>query len=805
MLDSLRQDLRFALRQLAARPGLTAGAVLTLGLGIGANGAIFSVVRGVLLRPLGYESPERLVSLWSRALDDDDLSVVSLENFRDWRDQVAAFQDMAATSRSPTTLMTGEAAQRVQGARATPNAFHMLGVAPVLGRDFADDDTIEGAPPVVILSHGLFSRAFGGDASIVGRTVSLSGTEHEVIGVMPRGFHTPLLPEAELWRPMGVRAACGRGCLFARVVGRLAPDATIESARSQLDVVGERLAAEYPEDNENLRIAAVPLHERVVGDVKPALLVLFAGVGLVLLIACVNVANLLLARAISRSREVAIRVAVGASRARILRQLLTEGVVLACLGGALGVYLAYAAVDALVALSPHDLPRLDAVSVDGLVVAMMAGLAVGTGILFGLVPAVYAVRADAGGELGSERSGAVRRGRSRTRDALVVAEVALSLTLLVGAGLLVRSFLTLVRVDPGFDPEHLMTAETQFIGEAYRDAAARIAFYEELFARFTARPDVVSASGVWLLPMLEQDIISSLEVEGRPDVSPADQPAASMRAVTEGYFETMRIPLLAGRRLQPSDDVNGRRVIVISRSLARTVWPDEDPIGRRIRFGLQLESEEPWREVVGVVGDVKLQGLDDRDRSVAYIPYRQFTFGSLSVVARLTDDPSRLAAPFREAARSVDPSVVVYDVGTMDDMLSESLAQRRFFMILLATFAALAIVLAAVGIYAVTSYAVGSRIREMGIRLAIGARAADVQRNVLARAGGVTALGLALGALAAFGLTRLMQGLLFNTSPLDPLVFSGVSGLLAGVALVAAWLPARRAGRVDPVAVLRQE
>lgn len=805
MFDTLRQDLRFALRQLRARPGLTAGAVITLALGIGANGAIFSVIRGVLLRPLAYEAPEQLAALWSRSLHDDDLSVVSLENFQDWREQATAFQDMAATSRAPTTLMTDEAARRVPAARVTPNTFRLLGVAPLIGRDFVDDDTIEGAPPVVILSHGLFLRAFGGDGSIIGQRVSLSGTEFEVIGVMPRGFHTPLLPEAELWRPLEARAACGRGCFFARVVGRLAPDATLETARSQLDVVGERLAAEYPEDNENVGVSAVPLHEQMVGDVKPALLVLFAGVGLVLLIACVNVANLLLTRAISRSREVGIRVAVGASRGRILRQLLTEGVVLACLGGALGAYLAYAAVDALVALSPPDLPRLDAVRVDGLVVAMMAALAVGTGILFGLVPAVFAVRADAGGELGGERSGTAQRGRGRVRDALVAAEVALALTLLVGAGLLVKSFVTLVGVDPGFDPEHLMTAETQFLGEPYRDAAARIGFYDELFERLEARPDVVSASGVWLLPMLEQDVISSLEVEGRPDVSPADQPAASMRAVTDDYFETMRIPLLAGRRLLSSDDADGRRVIVVSRSLARTVWPNEDPIGRRIRFGLRFEREEPWREVVGVVGDVKLQGLDDRDRSVAYIPYRQFTFGSLSVVLRVTGDPTRLAAPFRATARSVDANVVIYDIGTMDDMLADSLAQRRFFMMLLATFAALAIVLAAVGIYAVTSYAVGSRVREMGIRLAIGARAADVQRAVLTRASGATALGVVVGTLAALGLTRLMQGLLFNTSPLDPVVFVGVAALLAGVALMAAWLPARRAGRVDPVVVLRQE
>ncbi|NIR44375.1 MAG: ABC transporter permease [Gemmatimonadetes bacterium] len=805
MLGTLTQDVRFAIRQLINRPGFTAGAVLTLALGIGANSAIFSVVNGVLLRPLPYEASDRLMALWHRDIEDGDLGSTSLENFRDWKEQAAAFGDMAAFGRATGTLMTDEVAQRLSGARVTTNTFRLLGVSPRLGRDFVEDDAVEGAGRVVILSHGLFARTFGGDPNLIGRTVRLSGVEHEVIGVMPRGFHTPHYREAEFWRPLGEAAGCGRGCWFARVVGRLAPGATRDEVRAQLDVVGERLAAEYPDDNKNVRIAAVPIREELVGDVRPALLVMLVGVGLVLLIACVNVANLLLARAISRERELALRAAIGASRARIVRQLLTESVTLAAIGGAVGVYVAFLVVDALIALSPPGLPRLDAVGLDGPVIAAMAALAMLTGIVFGLVPALHAGRTDAGGALTRDRSATWRHGRGRLRDALVVAEISLALTLLVGAGLLLKSFITLLRVDPGFDADGLLTAETQFIGERYAQGPPRIAFYDELFARLESRSDVTSAAGVWLLPITEGDVVSGIEVEGRPDVLPSDQPAASMRAVTDGYFEAMGIPLISGRRILASDDANGRRVIVISESMAREIWPDQDPIGRRIRFGLRFEDPEPWREVVGVVGDVKLQGLDDRDRAIAYMPYRQFAVGSLSVVLRTTGDPARLAAPFRAAVRSVDPQVVVYDIASMDRIVSASLAERRFFMLLLSAFAALAVTLASVGIYAVTNYSVRSRTKELGIRMAIGARATDVQRAVLVRAAVVAALGVGLGGGAALGLTRLMQGLLFRTSPLDPMVFVGVALLLAVVTLFAAWLPARRAALVDPLRALRQE
>ncbi len=564
-------------------------------------------------------------------------------------------------------------------------------------------------------------------------------------------------------------------------------------------MVAERLAAAYPDDNRNVGATVVPLREHVVGDVQPALLVLLAGVGLVLLIACANVANLLLARAVSREHEVAVRMAIGASGGRIARQLLTESVILAVFGGAAGLYVAYLAVDGLVALSPPDLPRLDAVQVDGRVVGAMAALALATGVLFGLVPAFHAVRRRAGSVLGTGRG--ARRGRGRLRDGLVVAEVALALTLLIGAGLLVKSFATLTSVDPGFDAEHLLSAETSF---PYDEPATRIAFYDGLFERLEARPDVVSAAGVWLLPITTQDIISSIEVEGRPDV-PGERPSASMRAVTEGYFETLRIPLAAGRGFLPADDANGREVVVISETMARQLWPDEDPLGQRIRLGLQFGGPEPWREVVGVVGDVKMQGLDDRDRAVIYLPYRQFTFGALSVVLRTADRPAELVAPLRAAVDELDPRVLLYGVDTMERIVSASVGERRFFVLLLGLFAALAATLASVGIYAVTSYAVGSRTRELGIRMAVGARAGDVLRMVLLRAGSVAGIGLGLGVAAALGLTRFIGGLLFQTSPLDPTVFLGVATLLAGVALLAAWVPARRAARVDPMTTLREE
>jgi putative ABC transport system permease protein len=805
VLDTLRQDVHFALRQLRSRPGLTLGAVLTLALGIGANGAIFSVVNGVLLRPLPYHEPERLAAVWNREIPDGELSSTSLENYEDWRSQAPAFADMAASGRATATLITGELAQRIPGARVTPNMFRVLGVAPLLGREFVPDDAVDGAPRVVVLSHGLFLRAYGGDPSLVGRSVRLSGTEFEVIGVMPAGFKTPFFPEAEFWRPLSADAACGRGCWFARVVGRLAPDATMEAAQTQLDVLGERLAAQYPDDNANVRIAAVRLHDWLIGDVRPALLVMLGGVGLVLLVACVNVANLLLARAIARAREVAVRAALGATRRRVAAQLLTESVVLALVAGAAGVYVAYMAVDGLLALAPSDLPRLEAVQLDGPVIAVMTALAVVTGILFGLLPALHATRGDPGLALGRDRSAAGRRGGNRWRDTLVVTQIALALTLLVGAGLLLKSFVTLQRVDPGFEPRGLLTAETSFSGERYREGGSRVALYDEVFAAMEARRDVEVAAGVWLLPIYEGDVVSSLEVEGRPDVSPADQPAASMRPVIGDYFRAMRIPLVAGRRLGPSDNANSRPVIVISESMARDVWPGEDPIGHRVRFGLAFQREEPWREVVGVVGDVKLQGLDDEDRSVVYIPYRQFAIGSLSVVLRTSGDPARLAAPFRAAVRSIDPQVAVYDVSTMDRIVGASLAERRFFMVLLSLFAAIAMTVAAVGIYSVTSYLVSSRTREMGIRIAVGASGSAVQRGVLARTARVALIGIALGLAAAFWLTRLMHGLLFQTSPLDPMVLPLVAVLLAAVSLLAAWLPARRAAQVDPLVALRQE
>jgi predicted permease len=804
MFDRLRQDILYAFRQLRVRPGLSIAAVLTLALGIGANGAIFSVVNGVLLRPLPYGDPDELTAVWHQEGPGGDLVSVSYENFQDWRAETETFADMAAFSRSTVTLLTDDVAERLPGAMITPNTFRLLRIPPALGRDFVADDAIDGATPVVMLSHGLFMGAFGGDAGMIGSTLRLSGVEHQVIGVMPAGFRTPFFEEAELWRPMGDDAACGRGCWFARVVGRLEPGTSLEEAQAELDVVGERLQTEYPDANADVRVAAVGLRDEIVGDVRPALLVILVGVGLVLLIACVNVANLLLARAIAREREVAVRAALGASRGRITKQLLTESVVLALVGGLAGVYVAYMAVDALIVLAPQDLPRLDVVRVDGLVLAAMTVLTTGTGVLFGLVPAFHASRADAGGALGSDRSVAGRQSRGRLRDALVVSQMALAVTLLVGAGLLLKSFVTLVRVDPGFDPRGLLTAETRFSGERY-SGPARLDFYEELFTRMEARPDVDAAAGVWLLPFTTGAVISSIEVEGRPDVAPTEEPEASMRPVTDGYFELMRIPLVAGRRLQRSDDTNTQRVVVISESMARDIWADEDPIGRQIRFGMQFEDSEPWREVVGVVGDVKLRGLDDEDRAIAYVPYRQFTIGSLAVALRTAGDPAELAAPFRATVRSIDPQVAVYDVSTMDRLVAASLAERRFFMLLLGLFAALAAILASVGIYAVTSYVVGSRTREMGIRIAVGAQAGEVQRGVLTRAGSVAALGLAIGLAAAFGLTRLMRSLLFETSHVDPLVFSGMAALLAGVALLAAWLPARRASRVDPMIALRQE
>jgi putative ABC transport system permease protein len=815
-MDRLRQDLRYALRMAAKRPGFTATALATLAIGIGATSALFSVVNGILLRPLPFPDPEQLALLWSPDVRRGPASrgALSYPDFLDHRQQTTSFEDLAAVRPVGYTLVTPAGAERVEGARASAGFFEILRVTPALGRTFTRDEDRRGGPRVTILSYSLWRTRFGGDPAIVGRPLTLDGQSYTVIGVLPRGFVFPYkLEEAAIWTPLSLddeESLKERGMHSLAALGRLRPGVSLAQARTDAATVAARLAKQYPDSNTGREGTVAPLHDEVVGRTRDGLLLLLGAVACVLLVACANVANLLLARGTEREREVAIRGALGAGRRRLARQLLTESVLLGVAGGVLGLALAYWGVQALVALAPRDLPRLDEVRLDFRVALFTFGAALVTGLLFGAAPAWRASRPDMvralaeGGRGGGAAGGP---GRHRLRDALIVGEVALSLVLLAGAGLLLRSLDKVLRVDPGFDPEQVLTAQVSLSETRYATPEQTADFYRALVARLGALPGVSAAGTVAPLPFVDQIFMTSIHDAAKPEPPPAEQQVANYKAATPGYFAALHIPLRSGR-LFTDADLRGRPgVVILGESLARRTFPGQDAVGRHVKFGVSVEEtdEEATWEVVGVVGDTSLNRLDTKVEPVFYVSGWQQPWPWMSVAVRSSQDATAWAEAVRREVRALDPDVAVHRVRSLPDLVSDSVAQRRFQSALLIAFAVAGLTLAAVGLYGVMTYSVTLRTREIGIRMALGAERRRVLGGVLRQGFGLVAVGLAAGLAAALGLARLITGLLYGVSASDPPAFGGAAALLVVTALLASYLPARRATRVDPMGALRAE
>ena len=812
---SLAMDLRFGARLLRRSPAFTAVAVLTLALGIGANTAIFSVVNAVLLRPLGYTEPERLFMVYQRADDPEAQRMrVSPLDFIDFRERTRAFSGLAAHAGRGFTL-TGEGEpELVITQMATAELFDVLGVEPMLGRAFVPEENTAGRNRVLILGHGLWQRRYGGDPRVVGSPVTVDGKPFVVVGVMPPGFAYPT-DRYQMWTPLVLQGAgpedppVTRSSHYLQVVGRLAPGATAEQAEREISSLSAALARQYPESNEGVTSTLVPLEREIVGEVRTPLLVLLGAVGLLLLIACANVTSLMLARASVRRREVAIRTALGASRGRVVRQLLTENLLVFVLGGAVGLLAARLALGALLALAPADIPRLADTSVDGGVLLFTLALSLVTTLVFGLAPAV---QLSGGGVPDWLRVGRGTAGREsqRLRSALVVGELALSLVLLASAGLAIRSFARVLAVDPGFSPDGVASFSVVLPPARYPEAEGLRSFQRQLLDALAAQGPVEAVGANSHLPLGGNDIENSFTVDGFTG-GEEDGPVAGVRGVGGDYFRAMRIPVRRGRALGPGDGAGAAPAVVVNEAFARRYLAGADPLGRRLKLGT-AESADPWRTVVGVSVDVAHLDLVSEARPEVYLPYAQLDDAFLSnwargfhVVVRGRADPAVLFGAARAELSRLDPALPMNDVRTMAERVGESTAARRFQMLLLGLFAAVALLLATVGIFGVMSFFVTQRTREIGIRMALGAGRSEVMRLVVGRGAVLAAIGIGVGIAGALWVTRWMRSLLFGVPAHDPVTFAAVVLLLAATALLASWLPARRATRVDPMVALRAE
>lgn len=809
------QGLRLTLRTLSRTPLFTTLTILVLALGIGASAAIFSVVDGVILQALPYPNAERLVRVHSTD-EGSDRDNFSGANLLDLRDQSEAFTIIAGYFRMSMNLVEEDGPRRLRGVSVTSDFFGLFGVDAYLGRTLSPAVDLPGGPRVVVLEHGLWQSAFGGDTEILGRRIELNDELFEVVGVMPPDFD---YPNTTLWTSsqyvvpdppfdFGEDPGGVRGADYIHAVGLLAEGASLDEAQSEMSLIADRLSEEYPETNRGEGIILLTLRNAITEDVRPALNVLLGAVGILLLIACANVANLLLARASSREGEIAVRRALGARRARIIGQLVTESTVLALVGGALGTLLAVWGTSALLALAPDGIPRVSEVGADPRFVAFAVLISLVTGVVTGLLPAAQSARRDLRGSSlfsGSRQAGSF--GRSRVRKALVMGEVAFSLLLLVGAGLMVRTLVALNRVDPGFQPERTVAANASLPQPKYSDDDQVVAFTQGVLERVRALPGVQSAGMILSLPI--RYAISGnlyLYVDGRePPTSEEEQPVAGFQLATPGYFETLGIPLRAGRLLEESDNQSAPKVAVVNEALARLFWPGESPIGERVSWSDPSAGDVEWTTIVGVVGNALQRGLDQDPRPEVYRPYVQAPMPYLTLVARTRTDASTLGNGLRNAVQEVDPQVPLWGVATMEEILVESLGWRRFTMTLLGAFAAAALLLAAVGLYGVLSYAVAERRREIGIRMALGARSEQVVRQVVTEGLVLALVGLVIGAGLALALARLMSSLIFQVESTDPITYLAGGAILLTVAVAACGLPAQRAAKLDPVVVLRDE
>ena len=809
MIRDLLQDARYGARMLRRSPGLTFVAVLSLALGIGAISTIFSLINGIMLRPLPYKEPDRLVTLDENNLKRGVTSMsVSYANFVDWREQSHSFEDIACYDTGGFAIAGGGPGggaepEQLKGAFVNQGLFEILGVAPILGRTFSADEDQPDHDQVVILGYSLWQRRFGGDPGIIGQTLQLNNRTRTVIGIMPKGFQFPEVAEA--WGPLALTPK-----LFTRTdhgieaIARLKPGVSVEQAQAEMINVASNIEAQNPVTNEGMSVAVAGLRTTLTGDYKTALLILLGVVGFVLLIACVNVANLLLARATSRQKEIAIRAALGANRRRIFRQLITESLLLGLISGLVGLVLALWGKDLLVSAIPIDIPFWMKFDLDARVLTFTAACSLLTGFVFGTAPALQASNPDLNETLKEGGRSGSSSGRYHLRSLLVVAEIALSLVLLVGAGLMMRSFVSLQHVDAGINPNGVLTMNVSLPGAKYRAPEKRIAFFNQLLERIRAVPGVKSAGTNSGLPLAGNNWGRSVTVEGFPVLSVNEAPVINHCVVSPHYFESIGIPLLKGRDFDEQDSKDSTKVTIVDASLAQEYWPDQDPLGKRIRFG-PPEDNEPWHTIVGVVGNVKHNRLDSTTRKSVYLAYPQVPIGGTGFAIKVEGRPEAFMSSVRSQVREVDSDLPVTRMIPMTDVISRSVWQPRLYTVLFGAFAAVALILAIVGIYGVMSYAVTQRTREIGLRMALGAQKSDVLKLVVGHGVIVTAAGLGVGLLAAFGLTRLMSTLLFSVTTTDPITFVAVSLLLALVALGACLVPARRAAKVDPMIALRRE
>jgi putative ABC transport system permease protein len=818
-METLIKDLRYGFRGMWKRPGFSAVAILTLALGIGANTAIFSVVNAVVLRPLPYADPDRLVTVWETLAGNDRRSVAP-GNFLDWRTQNSTFADMAATFYGNFNLIGDGDPERINGATVTSNLMSVLGVSTQLGRTFQPDDDDHQDRPVVVISDGLWRRRFAASREVIGRTLTIDERPHTIIGVMRPDFKFPV--QSELWVLGRDRNAVSmslisqfptndwnheRDAHFINVIGRLKPEVSLSHAQSDIAGITRRLEQQFPDTNAGLGSNLVPLHVQLVGDVKGTLFLLLGAVGCVLLIACTNVANLMLAKATQREAEMSIRLAMGASRWRLTRQVLTESLLLSFTAGVAGLFVSVWAVDAFVKLSPGNIPRLDEASVDLRLLSFTFLLSVLSGIAFGMLPAFHATRKNLNDGLKvSATKMSEGPGRRRSRGVLVASEIALAQVLLVGGGLLILSYIRLTQINPGFNPDKVLSAKIAPSSKKYPDPKSRANFYSTVLDRLQRLPGVTSVGMVMNLPLSGASMNRGFRVEGRREPKPDENVTMDYQVVSPGYFSTLEIPIIRGRGFSNLDTANSERVIVINQTMSQRYWPGEDPIGKRMAIG-ESSKETSWRTIVGVVGDVRHASLSEVPVPCAFTVYRQDleSWPRMAFVIKSNTNASSLSAAVRESLTAVDPGQPVYAIEPLERLMNSTVAPRRFVMTLVGALAFVALLLATVGVYSVISFSVSERIHEIGIRIALGASRRDVLALILSQGMRLAIFGIAVGLVGAFALTRLLSSMLFEVSATDAPTFSAVTILLAVVALLGCYLPARRAMKVDPLKALRYE
>lgn len=810
-METFLRDVRFGLRMLVRNPGFTAIAIITMALGLGANTALFSVVNGVMLKSLPFKDPDRLMFVLetNAKFPAPGVSVSGL-NYRDWKEQNHSFESIAARQSFAGNLTSSERPEKIVGEKVTWDYFPTLGIQPIAGRAFTQEEDKPGAPTVLLLSNGLWQRRFGGDPAIVGKAISFNGQNATVVGIMPNDYR----PNIEFWAPLGlVYEGADRNLHNLQVVGRLAAGVNQTQAQTEMTAIAARLAQQYPDVNTGWGAAVVRFQDLVILNIRPALRILLAAVGFLLLIACANVANLLLARAAAREKEIALRLALGASRWRLIRQVLTESILISLIGGAIGVLIALAGTRALVNLNPQGIPRASEIGVDGQVLGFALLVSIVSGILFGLIPAWQASNPNLNEKL--KESGKSSSGHSRgnrIRSVLVVVQVALAFVLLVGAGLLIKSFSQLQQINVGFNRDHLLTMQVSLPPAAYPQGPNILNFYTEALRQFSAIPGVTSAGAISQVPLAGGGPQFTFSVEGRPLPTPADAPIASYRTLTPGYFQTMGIPILKGRAITEADDANALQVVVINQNLADKMWPGEDPIGKRLTVGVPLPKEQPeYATVVGVVGNVKHTSLNGETGMQMYQPVAQTPFltmglgRTMTFLLRTGPESSSLTEPARKVVASLNSTLPVSNVKTMETIIYDSVAPFRFNTFLLGLFAATALVVTMVGVYGVMNYAVTQRTQEIGIRMALGAQARQVRGLILKQGLLLAAIGLAVGLIGCWAVTRLMSSLLFGVDATDPATLSAVGAGLIFIALAACYVPARKATKIDPIIALKYE